>query len=136
MMYTHSHMYMHKLTHARSQKDEEVQKRVQLEYQELVSNLFSASLAVKSRFEGYRGDLYSDVTKSVHEVRQSVAESVKKMKEKLGLQQDHMVAMTTGTKTKASDTNTMVTALKAEGMKDIQQENADLSKMVRNFIDD
>ena len=55
------------------------------------------------------------------------------MKEKLGLQQDHMVAVTTGTKTKASDTNTMVTALKAEGMKDIQQENADLSKMVRNF---
>ena len=112
-----------------------MQKRVQLEYQELVSNLFSASLAVKSRFEGYRCDLYGDVTHSLHEVRQSVAESVSKMKEKLGLQQEQTIPMTTGgqttTKTKAIDTNTMVSALKAEGMKDIQQENSELSKMVK-----
>ena len=113
-------------------------KLVQQEYQQLVSNLFSASLAVKNRFEGYRGDLYSDMTKSLHEVRQSVAESVTKMKEKLGLQ-DQIVAMTTngkavGDKAMETDANTMVTALKAEGMSDIQQENAELSKMVSTFF--
>ena len=110
-------------------------KRVQQEYQQLVNNLFFASLAVKNRFEGYRGDLYGDMTKSLHEVRQSVAESVTKMKEKLGLQ-DQMVATTTangkatGDKAVATDADTMVTALKAEGMMGIQQENAELSKMV------
>ena len=111
-------------------------KHVQQEYQQLVNNLFSASLAIKNRFEGYRGDLYSDMSRSLHEVRQSVAESVTKLKEKLGLQ-DQVVAMTTpngkatGDKAMATGADTMVTALKAEGMKDIQQENAELSKMVR-----
>ena len=110
--------------------------RLQQEYQQLVDNLFSASLAVKNRFEGYRGDLYGDISKSLHEVRQSVAESVTKLKEKLGLQ-DQVVAMTTsngkspGDKAMATDADAMVTALKAEGVKDIQQENAELSKMVR-----
>ena len=106
-------------------------RRVQLEYQELVSNLFSASLAVRNRFEGYRGDLYGDITKSLHEVRHSVAESVTKMKEKLRLQ-DQTVATTDG-KTMATDANTVATALKAEGMKYIQRENAELNKMVRTL---
>lgn len=111
-------------------------KRVQQEYQQLVSNLYSASLAVKNRFEGYRGDLYGDVSKSLHEVRQSVADSVTKLKEKLGLQEQVDAKTTpngkaTGDKAMARDADTMVTALKAEGVKDIQQENAELSKMVR-----
>ena len=71
------------------------------------------------------------MTKSLHEVRQSVAESVAKMKEKLGLN-DQTVATTTNGKTTATDTDTMVTALKAEGAKDIQEENSELGKMV-NF---
>ena len=117
-------------------QEAEVHNRVQQEYQQLVDNLFSASLAVKNRFEGYRGDLYGDISKSLHEVRQSVAESVTKLKEKLGLQ-DQVIAMTTsngkspGDKSMAMDADAMVTALKAEGVKDIQQENAELSKMVR-----
>ena len=114
----------------------EVHKHVQQEYQQLVNNLFSASLAVKNRFEGYRGDLYSDVSKSLHEVRQSVAESVTKLKEKLGLQDQVVATVTpngkaTGDNAMATDADTMVMALKAEGVKDIQQENAELSKMVR-----
>ena len=129
-MHAHTHTHTHTHTHQAS----EVHQCAQQEYQQLVSNLFSASLAVKNRFESYRGDLYNDVTKSLHEVRQSVAENVTKVKEKLGLQ-DQAAAMTTdgkttGAKTVATDTTTMVTALKAEGMKDIQQENAELSKMV------
>ena len=111
-------------------------RRVQQEYQQLVNNLFSASLAVKNRFEGYRGDLYSDVSESLHEVRQSVAESVTKLKEKLGLQDQVVATVTpngkaTGDNAMATDADTMVMALKAEGVKDIQQENAELSKMVR-----
>ena len=104
---------------------------MQLEYQQLVDNLYSASLAVKNRFEGYRGDLYSDMTKSLHEVRQSVAEGVAKMKEKLGLNvNDQTVANSASGKTVATDTNATITALKAEGMKDIQEENSELSKTV------
>lgn len=56
-------------------------------------------------------------------VRQSVAENVKKMKEKLG---------TEGGLTE--DNVAMETKLKAEGMKDIQQENAELSKLVCKLI--
>ena len=72
----------------------------------------------------YRGQLYSDVTSSVYEVRQSVAENVSKMKEKLSLQDSE---------DSAEEVNTIATTLKAEGMKDIQVENAQLNKMVRGF---
>ncbi len=80
-------------------------------------------MAIKSRYEEYRGHLHGDVTRSLYVVRQSVAENVKKMKEKLG---------TEGGLTE--DNVAMETKLKAEGMKDIQQENAELSKLVCKLI--
>ena len=67
-----------------------------------------------------RAQLYSDMTHSLYEVRQLVAENVVKVKEKLRVQ-----GAEEGTPSVA-----MVTALKGEGSKVIQDENAQLNKMV------
>ena len=101
--------------------------KAQHEYSQLVDNLFAATMTVKTRYEDYRGHLYGDVTHSLYEVRQSVADSVTKMKEKLGLQENGATTVRNGS---AKTDVAMVTSLKAEGMQDIQEENADLSKMV------
>ena len=66
------------------------------------------------------------MTHSLYEVRQLVAENVVKMKEKLRLQGGEQ-----GTSSVA-----MVTALKGEGTKVIQDENAQLNKMVHTFYHD
>ena len=113
-----------------SKTSNQARTKVQHEYSELVDNLFAATMTVKTRYEDYRGHLYGDVTNSLYEVRQSVADNVTKMKEKLGLQGDGTVAMTTRSDSAKSDDVTMETSLKAEGLQDIQEENADLSKMV------
>ena len=84
-------------------------------------------MAIKSRYEEYRGHLYDNVTRSLQEVRQSVAEGVKKMKEK-AIQGSGDVAMVTDGV--CPHDVAMVTQLKNEGLKDIQQENAELSKLV------
>ena len=66
------------------------------------------------------------MTQSLHEVRQLVAENMVKMKEKLRVQ-----GAEEGTPSVA-----MVTALKGEGTKVIQDENAQLNKMVHTFCHD
>ncbi len=65
-----------------------------------------------------RSELYGDVVASLHEVRQAVAGNVGKMREKLGLQaSDSMVAMDT--------------SLQGNGLRDVQDENSELNRMVR-----
>ncbi len=134
----HTHPYTHtELTALRSKVTElslelaaatnHTHSQAQLEYSQLVDNLYSATMAIKSRYEEYRGRLHGDMTRSLYEVRQSVAESVKKMKEKLEI---HGGDVTIGTDGAVADDIAMVTRLKAEGVKDIQQENAELSKLV------
>ena len=70
----------------------------------------------------WRAQLYGDMTHSLYEVRQSVAENVVKMKQRLGLQGSEQ--------TPPSGNDAMVTALKGESTKVIQEENAQLNKMV------
>ncbi len=136
--HTHPHTHTHtELTALRSKVTElslelaaatnHTHSQAQLEYSQLVDNLYSATMAIKSRYEEYRGRLHGDMTRSLYEVRQSVAESVKKMKEKLEI---HGGDVTIGTDGAVADDIAMVTRLKAEGVKDIQQENAELSKLV------
>ena len=72
-----------------------------------------------------RYNLYSDVTQSLQEVRESTAESVAKMKEKLANQHGNPTGGVV-----AMGTDTMVTPLDAGGVMDIQEENAILNKMV------
>ena len=61
-----------------------------------------------------RAQLYGDVTASLHEVRQMVAENVGKMRERLGI------------KTPSSS----IDSLRDDSLRDIQEENAQLNKMV------
>ena len=135
---THTHPHTHtELTALRSKVTElslelaaatnHTHSQAQLEYSQLVDNLYSATMAIKSRYEEYRGRLHGDMTRSLYEVRQSVAESVKKMKEKLEIHGGDVTIATDGA---VADDIAMVTRLKAEGVKDIQQENAELSKLV------
>ena len=63
-----------------------------------------------------RSDLYGDVLRSLHEVRQATAASTAKVREKLGL-----VCVRPEAK---------ATSLKTDGLMDIQEENAELNKMV------
>ena len=66
-----------------------------------------------------RGNLYSDVLRSLHEVRQAATASTAKMREKLGI-----VCVRPGSSV------AQATSLKADDLRDIQEENAGLNKMV------
>ena len=92
-----------------------------------------------------RGDLYGDMTQNLHDVRQSVAESILKLKEKLGLKEKDptppaAAAATTpgpgggGGGAEPSGSEDMVSVLKSEGIKAIQDDNADLNKQVGGWV--
>lgn len=66
-----------------------------------------------------RSDLYGDVLRSLHEVRQATAASTAKVREKLGLADG-----------RPGSGDAKATDLKADGLMDIQKENAGLNKMV------
>ncbi len=81
-----------------------------------------------------RGELYGDMTQNLHEVRQSVAENILRLKEKLSLK-GRDLATTTGTvggseAAGTEDRAAAIDVLKSEGVKAIQDDNADLNKQV------
>ena len=99
-------------------KEEVIRRRVLDEYTSLVDCMFSATMDVKGRFTDYRKSLYDDMVHSLYEVRQATAESIGKMKDRLsGGSSSH-------------DAGALVHGLKGEGCKEIQQENASLSRMM------
>ena len=69
------------------------------------------------------------MTHSLYEVRQSVAENVVKMKQRLGVQGSEQTAPSV-----AMETDAMVATLKGEGTKVVQEENAQLNKMVHTRL--
>lgn len=50
-------------------QEREIRESVKRDYDDLVSNLFSTSFALKNRFEEYRLSLYEDVVQGLFEVR-------------------------------------------------------------------
>lgn len=50
-------------------QERDIRERVKREYDGLVNNLFSASFALKNRFEEYRLSLHDDVVQGLYEVR-------------------------------------------------------------------
>eukprot|EP00731_Ephydatia_muelleri_P000295 Em0001g295a len=98
-------------------KEEVIMRRVLDEYTSLVDCMFSATMDVKGRFTDYRKSLYDDMVRSLYEVRQATAESVGKMKDRLS-------------GGSSSQDVGVVHGLKAEGCKEIQEENATLTRMM------
>lgn len=86
-----------------------------------------------------RGDLYGDITQNLHEVRQSVAESILRLKERLGLKEKEpttaaVAAAAAAGGYEAGSTDDGATVLKSEGVKAIQDDNADLNKQVCGWV--
>lgn len=74
----------------------------------------------------HRGELYRDMTQSLCEVKQSVAENVQKVKERLGLKEKK----TESKGSVRSSEDKFSTSMKPDAIKAIQDENADLIKSV------
>jgi hypothetical protein len=86
------------------------------DYQSLVSDVFSFSSAVKTRFEDYRQELYKDTLDALQDVRQQTATSVSKMRQRLGIISEE------------NGKRAVLQSLVGEDSDLIQRENASLAK--------